>query len=61
MAVDEPILARAASLAAPLLRSLDAIHLATALSLADLDAVATYDRRLGAAAEESGLVAVAPA
>lgn len=52
----------AASLAPPALRTLDAIHLATALALAgELDAFVTYDDRLGAAARELGLPVVRPA
>ncbi len=50
VAVDGPALAGAASLNPPLLQSLDAIHLATALSLEGLAALATYDRRLGVVA-----------
>jgi predicted nucleic acid-binding protein len=46
----------------PTLRSLDAIHLATALSLGDeLDALVTYDGRLADAARAAGLEVVAPA
>lgn len=45
----------------PLLRSLDAIHLASALSVrADLSAFVAYDTRLVEAAEDSGLVALSP-
>jgi len=44
------------------LRSLDAIHLATALALgAELDAFVTYDARLADAARAAGLTVVAPA
>jgi predicted nucleic acid-binding protein len=44
------------------LRSLDAIHLASALALSDeLDAFITYDLRLADAAREAGLEVVAPA
>lgn len=44
------------------LRSLDAIHLATALSLgAELDAFVTYDARLADAARAAGITVVAPA
>lgn len=44
------------------LPALDAIHLATALSLRDdLDGFVTYDRRLGAAAEAERLRVLAPA
>lgn len=60
VAVDGPVIAGAASLDPPLLRSLDAIHLATALSLEELDALVTYDRRLSAAAQEAGLVVTSP-
>ena len=44
------------------LRTLDAIHLATALSLDDhLDVFVTYDRRLAEAADRLGLEVVSPA
>ena len=43
------------------LRSLDAIHLASALSLgSDLTAFVAYDRRLQAAAQAEGLPVVVP-
>jgi len=46
----------------PTLRSLDALHLATALDLGDdLDAFVTYDDRLADAAARYGLTVVAPA
>lgn len=52
---------RAAELAPDELRSLDAIHLAAALDLGDdLDGIVTYDERLAAAAELSGIEVVAP-
>ena len=60
IAVDEPVLAGAASLDPPLLRTLDAIHLATALTLDELDAVVTYDRRLRGAVSEAGLPVASP-
>jgi predicted nucleic acid-binding protein len=45
----------------PFLRSLDAIHLATALSVNDPDlALITYDTRLAQAAAVSGLIVVQP-
>jgi predicted nucleic acid-binding protein len=51
----------AASFADPALRSLDAIHLATALELrTELDAFVTYDKRLLAAAEAAGLPVASP-
>ncbi len=49
--IDEQILRSASHLAPTGLRTLDAIHLATALSLADdIDALVTYDTRLAHAA-----------
>jgi predicted nucleic acid-binding protein len=52
----------AASLAPATLRTLDAIHLATALEIGpELDAFVTYDGRLAAAAHEAGLPVVQPA
>jgi len=46
----------------PSLRTLDAVHLATALSLGvELDAFVTYDDRLAAAARGLGLPVVRPA
>jgi antitoxin (DNA-binding transcriptional repressor) of toxin-antitoxin stability system len=43
------------------LRSLDAIHLATALLIReDVETLLTYDNRLAAAAREHGLVVAAP-
>ncbi len=56
-----PLLASAAVLGPPNLRSLDAIHLATALSLDGLHAVVTYDRRLADAAADAGLTVASPA
>jgi uncharacterized protein len=62
LALDEGVLGEAASLEPPALRSLDALHLATALSVRDeLGAFFTYDRRLAGAAAESGLTVVQPA
>lgn len=53
---------RAAGALLPLeLRSLDAIHLATAIEIgADLSRVCMYDERMAAAAAELGLAVVAP-
>jgi predicted nucleic acid-binding protein len=52
----------AAALGPPLLRTLDAIHLATALALMpELDAFVTYDDRLAEAARALGLPVVRPA
>jgi predicted nucleic acid-binding protein len=45
----------------PELRSLDSIHLATALSLGDdLGALAVYDERLARAATANGLITLSP-
>jgi len=53
---------RAAELDPSTLRSLDAIHLATALEAGDeLTAVVTYDARMSEAAEQLGLRVLAPA
>ena len=48
--VDDPVLAAAARVPPPELRTLDAIHLATARSLDGLGGIVTYDARLGRAA-----------
>jgi predicted nucleic acid-binding protein len=59
--IQQEILRLASVLDPPELRSLDAIHLATALSVADeLDAFVTYDRQLGRAATAAGLAVTAP-
>jgi len=56
LAIDGAIVAAASRLEPPLLRTLDAIHLATALSLGDdLGALLTFDLRLAAAARAAGL------
>ena len=59
--VSTEILDRAGRLAPPELRTLDAIHLATATSLGirDLEFI-TYDTRLASAARTAGLVVVRP-
>ena len=59
--ITQAILDGAAVVDPPLLRSLDAIHLATALSLADLQVeVITYDKRFADAARANGLTVVQP-
>jgi uncharacterized protein len=56
------VIERAVAAEPPALRSLDAIHLASALSLgADLGALVTYDDRMTTAAESAGLHVLAPA
>lgn len=62
IAITGAILDRARALPPAVLRSLDAIHVATAMLLgAELDHVITYDRRMTAAAEAAGLQTAAPA
>lgn len=59
--IDDTVLDEAARLAPMGLRSLDALHLATALTVRDeIGALVTYDRRLAEAAESSGLNVVRP-
>jgi len=60
--LEPSLLDRATEVGPPLLRSLDAIHLVSGLSLgSDLTAFVAYDRRLQAAAEAERLPVVAPA
>ena len=60
--LDEPVREQAMVVGNPLLRTLDAIHLATAFSLrSELGGFACYDARLAAEATRSGLLVVAPA
>jgi uncharacterized protein len=58
---DRDVLDRAASLTPPELRTLDAIHVATAMGVRDsIEAVVTYDDRLAAAASAHGFRTVSP-
>lgn len=50
----------AADLAPPSVRSLDAIHVASAASVPGLRALVTYDRRLADAAGDAGLIVWSP-
>jgi hypothetical protein len=60
--LDDALLDAAASLDESILRSLDAIHLASAQAMAaELEAIVTYDTRMAAGAEKLGLPVVAPA
>lgn len=62
LALDRGIVDTASDLGPPELRSLDAIHLATALSLgADLAGLVTYDDRLAAAAGRARIQVWSPA
>ena len=61
VAVSPSVLGRAADLPPPALRSLDAIHLATAMEIgSSLSAIVAYDVRLLDAARELGLPVVSP-
>jgi len=61
LSVTSEICDRAVDLDPSILRSLDAIHLATALSLGDeLEGIVTYDERLAAAAHVHGVAVLAP-
>jgi predicted nucleic acid-binding protein len=60
--LDDSIRLRAGELTPATVRSLDAIHVASALSLGErLDGLYTYDERMAAAAREAGLDVRAPA
>ena len=62
--INDPVRATAAAYVDRSLRSLDAIHLATAETVAasgkPVSAFVTYDKRLAAAAEDVGMTVVAP-
>jgi predicted nucleic acid-binding protein len=61
--IDSVVRATAAAYQDPVLRSLDAIHLATAqtaASTAPLTALVTYDARLSEAAEGMGMIVATP-
>jgi uncharacterized protein len=60
--VSTRVLNEAAAIEQPFLRTLDAIHLAAAVSMrTSLSAFVTYDKRLAAAAQETGLPVLSPA
>ncbi len=62
LCLDDALLDEAAGLGPEVLRSLDAIHLASARTLGDeLEAVVTYDRRMAEASESLHLKVAAPA
>ena len=62
LALDDRLLNDAADLPPPVLRSLDAIHVAAARSFGDsLEVFVTYDIRMAAAAAAAGLNCAAPA
>ena len=59
MGVSDAILTDAAALTSASIRSLDAVHLASAMRL-DPDEFVVYDRRLAAAARTIGISVVSP-
>ncbi|HEY0637468.1 MAG TPA: hypothetical protein VGD67_07460 [Pseudonocardiaceae bacterium] len=60
--IEAPIAESASRIPEPGLRTLDAIHLATAVMLKDeLDGLLTYGKRLAEAAAGRGIPVVAPA
>lgn len=60
--MDGPVVESASRLPDPMLRSLDAIHLATALMIRDdLEVLVSYDQRMLAAAAAHGLPTASPA
>ncbi len=59
--LDEPLLDRGSELEPVDLRTLDAVHLATAMAIgSDLGIFFTYDDRLGTAASAGGLIVATP-
>ena len=58
--LDRALLLAAGALAEPVLRALDAIHVAAAISLVPIDGFITYDDRQAAAARLAGLRTFAP-
>jgi predicted nucleic acid-binding protein len=58
--VDDPLLDAAGTLGPAVVRSLDAIHLASALRVAPLTGLVTYDEPMQAAARSLGVPVAAP-
>ena len=60
--LDGEVRRRAFDVGSPILKTLDAIHLATAVSLRDeLEAFVTYDLRLAQATTDAGIPVLSPA
>lgn len=57
---DRAVLLAAGALDEPMLRALDAVHIASAAAVLPIDAFVTYDDRQAAAARLAGLRTVAP-
>lgn len=60
MPLNNRLLDAAATALPPGLRTLDAIHLAAAMTVPDLRAIVTYDGRLAQAATTAGIAVVSP-
>ena len=58
--VDRQILAGAGAIAEPALRTLDAVHVASAIDLSPVEAFVTYDERQAAVARLAGLRTMSP-
>lgn len=58
--LERPLLLAAGAIEEPLLRALDAIHVAAAIVLSPIDGFVSYDERQSAAARLAGLRTVAP-
>jgi predicted nucleic acid-binding protein len=58
--LDRGLLLAAGALAEPVLRALDAIHVAAAVDLGPIDAFVTYDERQAAAARLAGMRTMSP-
>ncbi|MGH8966216.1 MAG: type II toxin-antitoxin system VapC family toxin, partial [Actinomycetes bacterium] len=60
ISVDLELMERAGALEAPMVRTLDAIHLVSALELPSTVEFVTYDQRLAAIARAAGLTVISP-
>lgn len=60
IAVERELLLGAGALEPPVVRTLDAVHITSALALGALDGFVSYDERQGAAARLAGLRVIAP-
>ena len=61
LVIDDEVLDRAAGLPPPSMRSLDALHVASAVGIGDrLDGLVTYDQRMATAASALGVRVLSP-
>lgn len=60
IALDDKVVAAAGGVRPASVRTLDAIHVATALTIPGLEALVTYDDRLGEAARAAGINVIHP-